>query len=221
MLGTRGCRLAMLYPEIPDMQARAIIRAALAVLEREGETVGVEIMIPLVGLENEIITQREIVVKAVDEELAAAGKTLDYTVGTMIELPRAALVADKIAEHADFFSFGTNDLTQTALGISRDDAENGFLGNYVSEGVMAKNPFQSIDVDGVGQLVEIGIERGRETKPQLKVGVCGEHGGDPDSVEFFVKAGVSYVSCSPFRVPIARFAAAKAAMDTAGEFRDK
>ena len=221
MLGTRGCRLAMLDPEIPDMQARAIIRAALAVLEREGETVGVEIMIPLVGLENEIITQRKIVVKAVDEELAAAGKTLDYTVGTMIELPRAALVADKIAEHADFFSFGTNDLTQTALGISRDDAENGFLGNYVSEGVMAKNPFQSIDVDGVGQLVEIGIERGRETKPQLKVGVCGEHGGDPDSVEFFVKAGVSYVSCSPFRVPIARFAAAKAAMDTAGEFRDK
>ena len=221
MLGTRGCRLAMLYPEIPDMQARAIIRAALAVQEREGETVGVEIMIPLVALETEIEKQREIVVNAVDEELAAAGKSLDYTVGTMIELPRAALIADQIAKHAEFFSFGTNDLTQTTLGISRDDAENGFLVDYVTTGVLERNPFQTVDVDGVGQLVKLGIERGRSVREGMKCGVCGEHGGDPESINFFVEAGVSYVSCSPFRVPIARFAAAKAAMNTEGEFRDK
>ncbi len=212
MLGTRGCRLAMLYPEIPDMQARAIIRAALAVLEREGETVGVEIMIPLVGLETEITTQRGIVERAVEDELAKAGKHLDYTVGTMIELPRAALVANEIAKHADFFSFGTNDLTQTTLGISRDDAENGFLSHYVMDGVMERNPFESIDIDGVGQVVRIGVEKGRSTNEALKCGVCGEHGGDPDSIEFFQAVGLNYVSCSPFRVPIARFAAAKAAM---------
>jgi pyruvate,orthophosphate dikinase len=213
MLGTRGCRLAMLYPEIPDMQARAIVRAALAVLDREGETVGVEIMIPLVALSQELETQRAIVVAAVEDELAKAGRTLDYTVGTMIELPRAALVADKIAEHADFFSFGTNDLTQTAIGISRDDAENGFLTTYVMERVLERNPFESIDVDGVGALVRIGVEKGRATKPGLKTGVCGEHGGDPDSVAFFNSVGLDYVSCSPFRVPIARFAAAKAVLE--------
>lgn len=212
MLGTRGCRLAMLYPEIPEMQARAIIRAALAVLDREGETVGVEIMIPLVGLETEIAKQREIVDAAVREELEAAGRELDYTIGTMIELPRAALIADDIAKHADFFSFGTNDLTQTTLGISRDDAENGFLTSYVMDKVLAKNPFESIDVDGVGQLVRTGVERGRQAKDGLKCGVCGEHGGDPDSIEFFQTVGLNYVSCSPFRVPIARFAAAKAAL---------
>ncbi len=213
MLGTRGCRLAMLYPEIPDMQARAIIRAALAVLEREGETVGVEIMIPLVSLETEIKAQREIVVKAVEDEFAKAGTSLPYTVGTMIELPRAALIADVIAKYADFFSFGTNDLTQTALGISRDDAENGFLTDYVVEGVLDRNPFESIDVDGVGELVKIGVEKGRSVNAKLKCGVCGEHGGDPDSINFFQSAGLDYVSCSPFRVPIARFAAARAAMD--------
>ena len=212
MLGTRGCRLAMLYPEIPAMQTRAIIRAALAVLEREGETVDVEIMIPLVSLESEITKQREIVDATAKEELAAAGKELDYTIGTMIELPRAALIADEIAKHADFFSFGTNDLTQTALGISRDDAENGFLTDYVVEGVLERNPFESIDVDGVGALVKIGVEKGRSTNERLKCGVCGEHGGDPDSIEFFQSVGLNYVSCSPFRVPIARFAAAKAAM---------
>ncbi|WIY82826.1 pyruvate, phosphate dikinase [Propionimicrobium sp. PCR01-08-3] len=213
MLGTRGCRLAMLYPEIPEMQTRAIIRAALAVLEREGETVGVEIMIPLVGLETEIVTQRDIVDRTVKAELEAAGKQLDYTIGTMIELPRAALIADKIAEHADFFSFGTNDLTQTTLGISRDDAENGFLGAYVADGVLPRNPFQTIDADGVGQLVRMGVDKGRSHNPKLKCGVCGEHGGDPDSIEFLQTVGLNYVSCSPFRVPIARFAAAKAAMD--------
>nr|WP_076389210.1 pyruvate, phosphate dikinase [Vaginimicrobium propionicum] len=213
MLGTRGCRLAMLYPEIPAMQTRAIIRAALAVLEREGETVGVEIMIPLVSLETEITRQREIVESTVQDELRQAGKSLEYTIGTMIELPRAALLADRIADHADFFSFGTNDLTQTTLGISRDDAENGFLTDYVVDHVLPRNPFESVDKDGVGQLVRMGVERGRQTNPKLKCGVCGEHGGDPASIEFFQGAGLSYVSCSPFRVPIARFAAAKAAMD--------
>ena len=212
MLGTRGCRLAMLYPEIPAMQTRAIIRAALAVLEREGETIGVEIMIPLVALSKELEIQREIVEKTVAEELKAAGKELEVTVGTMIELPRAALVADQIAEYADFFSFGTNDLTQTGIGISRDDAENGFLTQYVTSKVLERNPFESIDVAGVGQLVEIGVAKGRSIKPNLKTGVCGEHGGDPDSVEFFQSVGLDYVSCSPYRVPIARFAAAKAVL---------
>jgi len=212
MLGPRGCRLAMLYPEIPAMQTRAIIRAALAVLEREGETIGVEIMIPLVALSKELEIQREIVEKTVAEELKAAGKELEVTVGTMIELPRAALVADQIAEYADFFSFGTNDLTQTGIGISRDDAENGFLTQYVTSKVLERNPFESIDVAGVGQLVDIGVAKGRSIKPNLKTGVCGEHGGDPDSVEFFQSVGLDYVSCSPYRVPIARFAAAKAVL---------
>ena len=212
MLGTRGCRLAMLYPEIPAMQTRAIIRAALAVLEREGETVGVEIMVPLVALSKELEIQREIVERTVAEELKAAGKELEVAIGTMIELPRAALVADQIAEHADFFSFGTNDLTQTGIGISRDDAENGFLTQYVTSQVLERNPFESIDVAGVGQLVEIGVAKGHSVKPNLKTGVCGEHGGDPDSVEFFQSVGLDYVSCSPYRVPIARFAAAKAVL---------
>ncbi len=150
--------------------------------------------------------------RTVAEELEAAGKQLEVTVGTMIELPRAALVADQIAEHADFFSFGTNDLTQTGIGISRDDAENGFLTQYVTSKVLERNPFESIDVNGVGQLVEIGVAKGRAVKPNLKTGVCGEHGGDPDSVEFFQSVGLNYVSCSPYRVPIARFAAAKAVL---------
>ena len=213
MLGTRGCRLAMLYPEIPAMQTRAIVRAALAVLEREGETVGVEIMIPLVALSKELEIQREIVERTVAEELKAAGKELKVTVGTMIELPRAALVADQIAEYADFFSFGTNDLTQTGVGISRDDAENGFLTQYVTSKVMERNPFESIDVDGVGQLVEIGVAKGRSVKPRLKAGVCGEHGGDPASIHFFHQVGLNYVSCSPFRVPVARLEAGRAAVE--------
>jgi len=206
MLGTRGCRLAMLYPE-----ARAIIRAAIAVKEREGDTVEVEIMIPLVALRQELKFQREIVERAVAEEIGDSG--IDVKIGTMIELPRAALTADEIAEEADFFSFGTNDLTQTGIGISRDDAENGFLAQYVIDHVLEQNPFESIDIDGVGQLVEIGVDKGRSTKPKLKTGVCGEHGGDPASIEFFNRVGLDYVSCSPFRVPIARFAAAKAVLD--------
>lgn len=210
MLGTRGCRLAMLYPEVPEMQVRAIVRAALAVEEREGETVGVEIMIPLVALEKELSVQREIVERIVEEEVGDSG--LEVLIGTMIELPRACLVADRIATHADFFSFGTNDLTQTGIGISRDDAENGFLAQYLMDRVIERNPFESIDVDGVGQLVETGVERGRDAKPGLKLGVCGEHGGDPDSIDFFERTGLDYVSCSPFRVPIARFAAARATL---------
>ncbi|GAA5161125.1 pyruvate, phosphate dikinase [Ornithinimicrobium tianjinense] len=216
MLGTRGCRLAMLYPEIPEMQTRAIIRAALAVREREGETVGVEIMIPLVAFASELKAQRGVVERTVADELEAAGEQLDVTVGTMIELPRAAIVADQIAEHADFFSFGTNDLTQTGIGISRDDAEGGFLSDYVSEEVIPANPFESIDRDGIGGLVQIGAERGRSTKPDLKLGVCGEHGGDPASIALFEELGLSYVSCSPYRVPIARFAAARAVLDAQG-----
>ncbi|MDR1387476.1 MAG: pyruvate, phosphate dikinase [Propionibacteriaceae bacterium] len=210
MLGTRGCRLGLLWPGIPEMQTRAIIRAALAVLAREGETVGVEIMVPLVALKAELTNQRDIVERTVEEEFAAAGRRLDYTVGTMIELPRAAVVADQIAEVADFFSFGTNDLTQTTIGISRDDAEQGFLQSYVDREIMERNPFESIDVDGVGGMVALGVKNGRTTKPGLKTGVCGEHGGDPDSIEFFHKTGLDYVSCSPFRVPIARLAAARA-----------
>ncbi len=213
MLGTRGCRLAMLYPEIPEMQTRAIIRAALAVLEREGETAEVEIMIPLVALVQELKVQRGIVERTVADELQSSGKKLDVTIGTMIELPRAALLAAEIAEYADFFSFGTNDLTQTTIGISRDDAENGFLTNYVVDRVLERNPFESIDVEGVGQLVRMGVDRGRSAKPKLKTGVCGEHGGDPDSIEFFHSVRLDYVSCSPFRVPIARFAAARAVLN--------
>ncbi len=213
MLGTRGCRLGMLYPEIPEMQTRAIVRAALAVREREGETAQVEIMIPLVAYASELQAHREVVERTVADELEAAGAELDVRVGTMVELPRAAIVADQIAEHADFFSFGTNDLTQTGIGISRDDAEGGFLSAYVADEVIPSNPFESIDRDGVGGLVRIGTERGRATKPDLKVGVCGEHGGDPASITLFEELGLSYVSCSPYRVPIARFAAARAVLD--------
>ncbi|GAB3623661.1 pyruvate, phosphate dikinase [Mariniluteicoccus endophyticus] len=213
MLGTRGCRLGMLYPEIPAMQTRAIIRAALAVRERKGETVGVEIMIPLVAYAEELKRQRAVVEETAAEELSNAGAELEFTVGTMIELPRAAVCADQIAEHADFFSFGTNDLTQTGIGISRDDAEQGFLGQYVHDEVMPRNPFESIDRDGVGGLVRIGVERGTSVKPELKTGVCGEHGGDPESIALFEEIGLKYVSCSPYRVPIARFAAARAVLD--------
>ncbi|WP_122262288.1 pyruvate, phosphate dikinase [Ornithinimicrobium cerasi] len=216
MLGTRGCRLAMLYPEIPEMQTRAIVRAALAVKEREGETATVEIMIPLVAYARELQVQRQIVEQTVADELEAAGEQMEVHVGTMIELPRAAIVADQIAEHADFFSFGTNDLTQTGIGISRDDAEGGFLSAYVSDEVIPHNPFESIDKDGVGGLVQIGAERGRSAKPGLKLGVCGEHGGDPASIELFDALGLDYVSCSPFRVPIARFAAARSVLDAQG-----
>ncbi|USQ78695.1 pyruvate, phosphate dikinase [Ornithinimicrobium faecis] len=212
MLGTRGVRLALLYPQIPVMQVRAIARAAFAVRERGGEPI-VEIMVPLVAFAEELRRMRQIIEETLAEEFESSGQQFDYTIGTMIELPRAAVVADQIAEHADFFSFGTNDLTQTGIGISRDDAEGSFLSPYVDDDIVPDNPFASIDVDGVGGLVRLGSEGGRRTKADLKLGVCGEHGGDPASISLFESIGLDYVSCSPFRVPIARFSAARAVLD--------
>ncbi len=210
MLGHRGCRLAITNPEIYETQARAIMEAAVAV-KKAGVDVRPEIMIPIVGHERELEIMRKIVVDAAEAVIAKAGLRVEYTVGTMIELPRACLVADRIAEHADFFSFGTNDLTQTALGVSRDDAAR-FLGEYVRRGIYNTDPFVAIDRDGLGQLNHIGVERGRSKKKDLKIGICGEHGGEPSSIEFCHKEGLDYVSCSPFRVPIARIAAAQAAL---------
>ncbi|SDB90495.1 pyruvate phosphate dikinase [Raineyella antarctica] len=215
MLGLRGCRLSLLYPEIPVMQTKAIVRAAIAVKQRGGDPV-LEIMVPLVAYPEELKRLREIIVRVADEEIAAAGIELEYTVGTMIELPRAALVADQIAEYADYFSFGTNDLTQTGIGLSRDDAEGSFLNAYIDNDIIPANPFAQIDRDGVGELVRIGVEKGRKAKPGLKTGVCGEHGGDPESIELFNEIGMNYVSCSPYRVPIARLAAARAALGAQG-----
>lgn len=218
MLGTRGCRLGLLFPEIYEMQARAIVRAALKV-KAEGGDPRPEIMIPLVGFAEELRRMRELVVEVAAEECEAAGIDFPIEIGTMIELPRAAFVADQIAEHADFFSFGTNDLTQMVLGLSRDDAEGKFLTQYLEDGVIDHNPFQTLDVDGVGAVMRMGCELGRTKKPNIKLGVCGEHGGDPASVRFFHDVGVTYVSCSPFRVPIARLAAAQAAL--ASTFKDR
>jgi pyruvate,orthophosphate dikinase len=215
MLGTRGCRLGLLHPEIYAMQTRAVVRAALAVRAR-GLDPRVEIMIPLVGFAEELRRMRELVEEVVEEELEQAGvSSLPVLVGTMIELPRAAVCADQIAQHADFFSFGTNDLTQTTLGLSRDDAEGKFLAAYVEDGVIPANPFQTVDVDGVGALVRMGSEKGRAARAGIKIGVCGEHGGDPASVRFFHDVGVDYVSCSPFRVPLARLSAAQAVLESA------
>lgn len=210
MLGHRGCRLGISYPEVTEMQARAIIQAAINCRKNGVEPLP-EIMIPLVADVNELERQRAVVDRVAREELEKAGVSIDYLVGTMIELPRAALTAAAIAEQADFFSFGTNDLTQTAYGLSRDDAGR-FLPYYVSSGIFPKDPFVTLDRDGVGELVSIAAERGRSTRPDLKLGICGEHGGDPDSVEFCHQAGLDYVSCSPFRVPVARLAAAQAAI---------
>jgi pyruvate, orthophosphate dikinase len=205
MLGTRGVRLGIIYPEVYEMQVRAIVRAGAAM----DEPPLVEVMIPLVAYEKELELMRELVERIHQEETEGE---LPLRVGTMIELPRACFVADRIAEHADFFSFGTNDLTQTALGFSRDDAEGGFLGPYMKEKVLDRSPFETIDKLGVGWLVRLAAWVGREAKPDLALGICGEHGGDPDSVEFFQMAGLDYVSCSPYRVPIARVAAAQAAL---------
>ena len=218
MLGFRGCRLGIIYPEITEMQVRAIIGAAAECAAR-GIVVKPEIMIPLVSGVEELRLQARLVRRVAGEVLAHHGIQVEYLVGTMIELPRAALTAHRVAEEADFFSFGTNDLTQTTLGLSRDDSGR-FLPIYVDQLKLIKaDPFQTIDIEGVGQLVEIGVERGRRTKPNLKIGVCGEHGGDPESIAFFVGLGMDYVSCSPYRVPIARLAAAQAALG--GEARDK
>ena len=211
MLGTRGCRLGIQWPEVYEMQVRAIARAAKAVQERGGDPPLVEIMHPLVGFREELRRLRELTEAVMAEE--APG--LEYLCGTMIELPRAALRADEIAEVADFFSFGTNDLTQTTLGMSRDDAEGKFLTFYLEDGVLERNPFEVIDRDGVGDLMRIGVERGRATKPDIKLGICGEHGGEPSSVEFCHQIGLDYVSCSPYRVPLARLAAAQAVLKEA------
>ena len=211
MLGTRGCRLAILHPEICEMQVAAITRAALAVRERTGEAPELEIMVPLVAYEKELGLMRELILGAVEEY---GGADIDLSVGTMIELPRACFLADRIAHEADFFSFGTNDLTQTALGFSRDDVEGKFLARYIDRKIVDRSPFETLDEPGVGQLVRMGAWLGRTTRPGLQLGVCGEHGGDPDSVDFFHHSGLDYVSCSPFRVPIARVAAAQAAVRT-------
>jgi pyruvate,orthophosphate dikinase len=204
------------YPEIYEMQARAIFEAALD-CESEGGRVLLEIMIPLVGFKTELDMLAERIAAVAGQVAAERGKRPEYLIGTMIELPRAALRAGEIAETAQFFSFGTNDLTQTALGLSRDDAGN-FLGEYLARGIIERDPFVSLDIDGVGELVRIAAERGRKTRPDLKLGICGEHGGDPDSIRFCAGIGLDYVSCSPYRVPVARLAAAQAALS---EQRDK
>jgi pyruvate,orthophosphate dikinase len=211
MLGHRGCRLGISYPEIYEMQARAIFEAALQIAKETGQPVVPEIMIPLVGVRRELEITRAQVERVARDVLRESNAKLDYTIGTMIELPRAALTADKIAEVADFFSFGTNDLTQTTFGLSRDDAGK-FLPHYVEAGILPKDPFVSLDTEGVGALVRIAAERGRQTKPNLKLGICGEHGGDPASIAFCESVGLDYVSCSPYRVPVARLAAAQAAL---------
>jgi pyruvate,orthophosphate dikinase len=211
MLGFRGCRIAIAYPEIAEMQARAIFEAAIEAQKRTGQAVVPEVMIPLIATQAEfdIVKARiDATAKAVQSE---TGATFTYQVGTMIELPRAALKAGEIAETAEFFSFGTNDLTQTTYGISRDDAAS-FLGTYTKLGILPCDPFVSLDGDGVGELVKIAVDRGRKTRPDLKLGICGEHGGDPASIVFCHQIGLDYVSCSPFRAPIARLAAAQAAL---------
>jgi pyruvate,orthophosphate dikinase len=211
MLGHRGCRLGVTYPEIYEMQARAIFEAACAVAEKSGAAPVPEVMIPLVGTKRELELMKTVVDRAAQAVFAQQGRTIEYLVGTMIELPRAALRAGEIAEAGAFFSFGTNDLTQTTLGVSRDDAGR-FLTTYVEKGIYARDPFVSLDVEGVGELIEIAAERGRATRPDIKLGICGEHGGDPASIAFCEQTGLDYVSASPYRVPIARLAAAQAAL---------
>ncbi len=220
MLGHRGCRLAITYPEIAEMQARAIFEASIEAGRRTGERVKPEIMIPLIAMKSELDLLKDRIVRVAEAVAREKGTSLDYQIGTMIELPRAALRAGEIAETAEFFSFGTNDLTQTAYGLSRDDAAS-FLAQYTSKGVLKSDPFVTLDQEGVGELVSIGVERGRKTRADLKLGICGEHGGDPASIAFCERIGLDYVSCSPFRVPVARLAAAQAVLATRqSEFTD-
>ena len=212
MMGHRGCRLAISYPEIAEMQTTAVIEAAINVQRRHPEWNMVpEIMIPLVGDKEELKFVRKVVEKVADQIIAASGLQMKYKVGTMIEIPRAALLADEIAEEAEFFSFGTNDLTQMTFGFSRDDA-GGFLSDYYDKKIFENDPFAHLDQKGVGKLIKMASELGRKTRPDIKLGICGEHGGDPSSIEFCHQVGLNYVSCSPFRVPIARLAAAQAAI---------
>jgi pyruvate,orthophosphate dikinase len=211
MLGTRGVRLGIMLPELTRMQVRAVFEAACNVAQ-EGVKVHPEVMIPLTSHVNELKRQREVLEAEARQVMAEQGVEVDYMFGTMIEVPRAALTAGEIAEYAEFFSFGTNDLTQTTFGISRDDAEAGFLMRYLEEGILEDNPFATIDRNGVGRIMRLAVEGGRATRPDLEVGICGEHGGDPKSIAFCHKLGLNYVSCSPFRVPVARLAAAHAAL---------
>jgi pyruvate,orthophosphate dikinase len=219
MLGHRGVRLGISYPEIYEMQARAVFDGAIDLIEETGETVEPEIMIPLVGTKRELDLMKAVVEAAAKAVFAARGREIRYLVGTMIELPRAALRAADIAQTAEFFSFGTNDLTQTTLGISRDDA-GGFLPAYQRAGIFERDPFATLDQEGVGELIRIAAERGRGTRADIKLGICGEHGGDPASVAFCEAVGLDYVSCSPYRVPIARLAAAQAALTGGTAARD-
>ena len=217
MMGHRGCRLTVTYPEIAKMQTRAVIRAAINVQKKHPDwKVVPEIMIPLVGEAKELKFVKNIVVAVADEEIANAGVSLKYEVGTMIEIPRACLTADEIAKEAEFFCFGTNDLTQMTFGFSRDDAGK-FLGAYYDRKIYENDPFAKLDQDGVGKLMQMAVKLGKATRPDMHLGICGEHGGDPSSVEFCHKLGLTYVSCSPFRVPIARLAAAQAAIKEQGK----
>ena len=215
MMGHRGCRLAVTYPEIARMQTRAVMEAAIEVKEEKGYDIVPEIMIPLIGDKKELKFVKEMVVKIAERVKKEKNSDIQYHIGTMIEIPRAALLAGEIAEEAEFFSFGTNDLTQMTFGFSRDDAGK-FLDSYYKSKIYESDPFARLDQNGVGKLVKMAVEEGRATRPDIKLGICGEHGGDPSSIEFCHKAGLSYVSCSPFRVPIARLAAAQAAI-TAGK----
>jgi len=212
MLGTRGIRLAILYPPIYEMQVRAIVEAAAAVAREHGEPPHLEVMLPLIAYESELEEARSLVERAAEAAQREMGQKVPYSTGTMLELPRACLIADRIAEHADFFSFGTNDLTQTAIGLSRDDVEGSFIGTYLERRILDRSPFETLDEIGVGELIRIAVERGRAAHPLLRLGICGEHGGDPTSIGFFHRVGLDYVSCSPYRVPIARVASAQAAI---------
>jgi pyruvate,orthophosphate dikinase len=212
MMGLRGCRLGLTYPEINEMQVRAIFLAACD-LKKEGLDVKPEVMIPLVGHVNELKEARNVLERVAKEVMAEKGTQVNYMFGTMIEIPRAAITADEIAEYAEFFSFGTNDLTQMTFGYSRDDAESKFLNKYVEDKILPVNPFETLDQDGVGQLMQLALDKALKVRPNLKRGICGEHGGDPDSVKFCQKLGLNYVSCSPFRVPQARLAAAQAVIE--------
>jgi pyruvate,orthophosphate dikinase len=216
MLGTRGVRLGIYIPELTTMQVRAIFEAACQVT-KEGIDVHPEVMIPLTSHVNELIRQRDVLEAEARTVMQEKGVDIAYKFGTMIELPRAALTADEIAQHAEFFSFGTNDLTQTTFGISRDDAEAGFLIEYMESGILPANPFATLDPEGVGQLIDMAVKKGRSTRPGLECGICGEHGGDPKSIALCHQLGLTYVSCSPFRVPIARLAAAHAALKAKNE----
>ena len=211
MMGHRGCRLSVTFPEIARMQTRAVMEAAIEVKEEKGYDIVPEIMVPLVGDVKELAFVKKTIVETAEKVKEEKGSDIQYHIGTMIEIPRAALLADEIAKEAEFFSFGTNDLTQMTFGFSRDDAGK-FLQDYYKSRIYEQDPFAHLDQNGVGQLIQIAVEKGRKTRPDIKLGICGEHGGDPDSIEFCEKVGLTYVSCSPFRVPIARLAAAQAAI---------